>query len=98
MIEAKLGEPLTLNCSVRGSRLEGVKWYRDATLIQDVPRRSSALSQLQIPSTRIEDLGIYQCFAYNHRESVSGRIQVVLTGTSALNRSYSRLCCQIYTN
>ena len=80
VVEATLGSRLVLNCTVSGSSLQGVKWYRDASMVQDFPQTSSALTQFEINKVQIADLGVYQCFAYNSNDNVNGRIQVVLTG------------------
>ncbi|XP_075252663.1 cell adhesion molecule DSCAM-like isoform X5 [Convolutriloba macropyga] len=79
VLEAELNKPLVLNCTINGTKLLEFKWYRDATLVQHIPRTSDNLSHLRIPNVQIEDLGIYQCFAHSTSgKSAGGRIQVVL--------------------
>ena len=80
IIEAELNKPLELNCTLRGTRLQEVKWFRDATLVQHIPKTSEPVTRLRIASVQIEDLGIYQCFAHSSSQNVGGRIQVVLKG------------------
>ena len=64
----KEGDPLELYCNVAGFPAPRIYWVHNGK------RRPTAPHKLEIASLRLEDAGIYQCFAENEVGTSSGKI------------------------
>lgn len=77
-----VGRTANLSCRVAGHPVHGVQWTLNGRPLAKGNPRLTLLSRdlLQVSPVQREDRGMYQCLAYNQRDSAQGTAQLVIGG------------------
>ncbi|KAM7292171.1 Down syndrome cell adhesion molecule homolog [Ixodes scapularis] len=75
-----VGRTANLSCRVAGHPVHGVQWTLNGRPLAKGNPRLTLLSRdlLQVSPVQREDRGMYQCLAYNQRDSAQGTAQLVI--------------------
>ncbi|KAM7292179.1 Down syndrome cell adhesion molecule homolog, partial [Ixodes scapularis] len=75
-----VGRTANLSCRVAGHPVHGVQWTLNGRPLAKGDPRFTLLSRdlLQVSSVQRDDRGMYQCLAFNQRDSAQGTAQLVI--------------------
>lgn len=77
------GESAIFNCTVSGSPLGRIQWFRNGNpIVTDGNGKVKLLSPLVLAVSDVtrHDRGMYQCIVWNERESAQGSAELRLGG------------------
>ncbi|KFM67166.1 Down syndrome cell adhesion molecule-like protein Dscam2, partial [Stegodyphus mimosarum] len=74
-----VGRPWVINCSVSGHPIHGVHWRKDVDVLS-LDGRINQISRdvIRIDPVQREDRGMYQCIAYNDKETAQAAVELSL--------------------
>lgn len=75
-----VGKTAVLSCNVSGHPIHVVSWRKDMVPVLSSRRIIVTGEELRIRNVEREDKGMYQCFAYNDKESAQDTGQLMLGG------------------
>ncbi|XP_077518316.1 cell adhesion molecule Dscam1-like isoform X2 [Amblyomma americanum] len=77
--QVRVGQPITIRCSVSGHPVAGITWrFNQRTLALSDRVALLSADALDIRSVHKEDRGMYQCFVHNDVDSVQASFELAL--------------------
>ncbi|KAL3212373.1 hypothetical protein MRX96_035975 [Rhipicephalus microplus] len=77
--QVRVGQPITIRCSVSGHPVAGITWrFNQRTLALSERVALLSADALDIRSVHKEDKGMYQCFVHNDVDSVQASFELAL--------------------